>query len=315
MDVHGGRSRLAWADLPGDLRGRIEHLAGGRVTGAVTALGGFSPGLAATLTLHDGRTVFAKAVATATGPGSSDLLRRERANLDLLGPRPYASRMIAADDDGDWVVVLFDHIRGRAPRPSDPAERARMIRAYEEVAASLTPSPVAAHTFAVAFERDFDRWTTAAPGDAGVELDPWIAANLDLVRALASRWRDASTGASLVHGDLRADNMLLDGDSVVLVDWTEICIGAPWLDWVLAVPSLCLFPSTPGPEELFRESTLSAIVRAADVTAVLAGAAGYFLTSAVLPVVPALPTLRDFQRAQGLVAARWLRERVEAGLV
>ncbi len=38
---------------------------------------------------------------------------------------------------------------------------------------------------------------------------------------------------------------------------------------------------------------------------------GYFLCSSVRPVVPALPTLRDFQREQGLVAAAWLRARVE----
>lgn len=313
MDVHGGRSRITWPELPGHVRSRIEDLAGAPVADAASALGGFSPGLASTLTLCDGRTVFAKAVSTAAGPGSSDLLRRERANLDLLGPLPFASRMIAAHDDGDWVVVLFDNVPGRAPSPSDRAERARMIRAFEEVAASLTPSPIAAETFADANTHRLDQWNAAVPGDAGVELDPWVAANLDVVRSLASRWRDASAGDSLVHGDLRADNMLLHGDSVVVVDWTEVCIGASWLDWALAVPSICLFPHTPAPEALFRESSLAAVAPSAEVTSVVAAVAGYFLFSSVLPVIPALPTLRDFQREQGLVAAAWLRERVEAG--
>lgn len=314
MDVHGSRSRTAWADVPAHVRARIEELAGAPVARARSALGGFSPGLASTLTLADGRTVFAKAVGTDTGPGSADLLRRERANLTCLGALPFGSRMIATDDDGDWVVVLFDHVPGRAPRPSDPVERARMIRAFEEAAASLTPSPIAAETFAAACDHRLDQWNDAARGDAGVQLDPWIAANLDLVRTLASRWRDASAGASLVHGDLRADNMLLDGDSVVIVDWTEVCIGAPWLDWVLAVPSVCLFPLTPPAEEVFHESTLGATAPPRDVTAVVAAVTGYFLCSAVLPVIPALPTLRAFQREQGLVAADWLRNRVEAGL-
>ncbi|WP_127476691.1 phosphotransferase family protein [Microbacterium sulfonylureivorans] len=314
MDVHGGRSRLAWSDLPSAVRSRIEELAGARIVEATTALGGFSPGLASTLTLADGRTVFAKAVATDTGPGSSELLRRERSNLERLGERPFASRMLAAHDDGDWVVVLFDHVPGHAPRPSDRAERARMIRAYEEVAASFTPSPIAAATFAEASDRSLDRWNEAAPGDPGVELDPWISANFDLVRTIASRWRDASAGDALVHGDLRADNMLLDGDTVTIVDWTEVCIGAPWVDWTLAVPSVCLFPGTPAPEDAFRESSLAAIAPPADVTSLVAAAAGYFLCSSALPVIPALPTLRDFQREQGLVAALWLQSRVEAGL-
>lgn len=314
MDVHGGRSRITWQELPAHIRARVEDLAGAPIVEATSALGGFSPGLASTLSLADGRRVFVKAAATDTGPGSADLYRQERANLARLGSLPFASRLMAYDDDGDWVVLLFDHVPGRAPHPSDPAERARMVRAFDEVAASLTPSPIAADSFATAVDHRFDLWDDAGPDDAAVQLDPWVAGNLDLVRDLASRWRDASAGVALRHGDLRADNMLLDGDRVTIVDWTEVCIGAPWLDWALAVPSVCLFPRTPPPEEVFREADLAAGAPPADVTSIVAAAAGYFLCSSVLPVIPALPTLRAFQREQGLVAARWLRARVEAGL-
>ena len=45
----------------------------------------------------------------------------------------------------------------------------------------------------------------------------------------------------------------------------------------------------------------------------VAAVAAYFLRSSVRPVVPQLPALRDFQREQGVVAAAWLRERVDAG--
>ncbi len=312
--MHGGRSRLGWADLPVHIRARIERLVGAPVTTTTTADGGFSPGFASSATLSDGRTLFVKAVGTATGPGSADLLRRERENLERLGNRPFTSHMIAADDDGDWVVVVFEHVPGRAPIPSVRDERRRMIRAFEEAAASFTPSPIAARTFADAVGADLDGWNRVERGDPAVEIDPWVAGNLDLVRTLAARWRDASAGASLIHGDLRADNMLLSGDDVVIVDWTEVCVAAPWLDWVLAVPSVCLFPDTPSPESVFRESALSASAPAADVTAVLAAMSSYFLCSAVLPFIPQLPALRDFQRAQGVVAARWLRIRIEAGL-
>lgn len=314
MDIHGGRSRLAWSDLPPHVRSRVEALLGARVTGATTAVGGFSPGLASTLTLSDDRVVFVKATATDTGPGSSDLLRRERDNLRLLGPRPFTSRMMASDDDGDWVVVVFEHVRGRAPHPGVKAERARMIRAFEEAAASLTPSPIDADAFAARSPGALDGWATATVGDPAVLVDPWIADNLEVVRSLTG-WRDASAGDSLVHGDLRADNMLLDGDDVVIVDWTDVAIGAPWLDWVSAVPSICLFPGTPPPEQTFRESSLSEVGAAGDVTAFLAAVTAYFLCSSVQPIIPALPTLRRFQRAQGLVASAWLRSRVERGLV
>lgn len=314
MDVHGGGSRLAWTDLPVSVRTRIEELVGGSVIATTTAAGGFSPGLAARAALSDGRTVFVKAVGTATGPGSADLLRRERDNLARLGPLPCASRMIASSDDGDWVAVVFEHVTGRAPNPSVAAERARMIRAFEEAAASFTPSPIEAETFAARAPDDLDGWARTASDDPAALIDPWISANLEAVRALADGWRDAAAGASLLHGDLRADNMLMSGDDVVIVDWTEVCIGAPWLDWVLAVPSVCLFPGTPSPESVFEESTLSGTAPAAGVTSMVAAVAAYFLRSSVRPVVPQLPTLRDFQREQGIVAAAWLRERVDAGL-
>ncbi|MDY0910657.1 hypothetical protein [Microbacterium sp. CFBP9034] len=50
-------------------------------------------------------------------------------------------------------------------------------------------------------------------------------------------------------------------------------------------------------------------------TLILAALTGYFPGPAVLPVLSALPALREFQRAQGLVAAAWLQDRVETGLL
>lgn len=43
----------------------------------------------------------------------------------------------------------------------------------------------------------------------------------------------------------------------------------------------------------------------------LAALAGYFLHSSGLPSPPGLPTLRDFQRAQGEAALHRLRRRLE----
>jgi hypothetical protein len=45
-------------------------------------------------------------------------------------------------------------------------------------------------------------------------------------------------------------------------------------------------------------------------TAVLASAAGYFLSRGMMPHPPGLPTLRAFQAAQAVPALVWLRERL-----
>ena len=46
------------------------------------------------------------------------------------------------------------------------------------------------------------------------------------------------------------------------------------------------------------------------VNAALAAVAGYFTHSALLPPPPGLPTVREFQRAQGVPARAWLRDRL-----
>ncbi|WP_169580950.1 MULTISPECIES: aminoglycoside phosphotransferase family protein [Microbacterium] len=315
MDVHGGGSRLVWHDLPDRVRRGIEGLLGSPVRETRSAVGGFSPGLASSLTLADGRVVFAKAVGEQTAPGSAELFRRERRNLETLGVRPRVSRLLGAYDDGDWVALVLEHVPGRPPHPSDPVERAAMVRAFEDLVDRFTPAPVDAPTFAAASSGALDAWSTA-PDDRGARIDPWVWQNMAQVHALASRWRQAGIGETLVHGDLRADNMIrTPAGEVVIVDWTDIRVGASWLDWAMAVPSMCLFPGTPSAERLFNESHLADQARPSDVTSIVAAVAGYFLCSSVRPAVPALRAVRDFQRAQGAVAADWLRRRVEAGLV
>ena len=42
------------------------------------------------------------------------------------------------------------------------------------------------------------------------------------------------------HGDLRADNILLTQDGVVIVDWPGASVGAPWVDMLGMAPSVVL---------------------------------------------------------------------------
>ena len=57
------------------------------------------------------------------------------------------------------------------------------------------------------------------------------------------------------------------------------------------------------------EQCRGALMDVEDVDAVLAGLAAYFSDIARRPDPPGLPTVRAFQRAQGEVVLRWLRER------
>jgi hypothetical protein len=105
--------------------------------------------------------------------------------------------------------------------------------------------------------------------------------------------------------------MILTENGVVVVDWPEACIAAPWLDAVLAAPSMAMFPGTPEPGRIINELSAVSAVEANDLTTAVAAMTGFFLCASVLPAVPALPTLRAFQRAQGTIAASWLRRLME----
>ena len=139
-------------------------------------------------------------------------------------------------------------------------------------------------------------------------LDDWSSAHLDDLVALESRWSDAVRGDALVHLDVRSDNILIEPTGrVVLVDWPHACIGAPWLDLLVMIPSMVL-EGAGEPEAARRVARARCAGDAID--AVVAALAGTFTWAASRPDPPGLPTVRAFQRAQGEVALRWLRTRL-----
>ena len=71
-------------------------------------------------------------------------------------------------------------------------------------------------------------------------LDAWSRRHLGALVALEADIADATAGDSLLHMDLRADNILVTERGVVLVDWPCAQIGAPWLDLVCLAPSVAM---------------------------------------------------------------------------
>jgi aminoglycoside phosphotransferase (APT) family kinase protein len=315
--LHGkGGHRLAWAELPAPVRAAVEARLGAPVVAARDQSGGFSPGLAARLRLADGQRVFVKAVNAARNPESPGMYRREAAVMATLPAGVPAPRLRWSEDDGDWVVLAFDEVDGVPPElPWRAGDLHRVLAALTDLSAALTPAPSAAElgTVAEALREDFTGWRTlaAAPDPRLAEVDPWAAANLDTLAGRESRWEEAARGDTLLHCDLRADNVLLTPDGgVVFVDWPAACVGAPWIDLLGLLPSVAM-QGGGDPEEL---AAVHPLARAADpdaLTAVLAALAGYFVAGSLRPAPPGLPTLRDFQRAQGVVALRWLRHRLQ----
>jgi aminoglycoside phosphotransferase (APT) family kinase protein len=141
---------------------------------------------------------------------------------------------------------------------------------------------------------------------AGGELASWALTQLDELVDLESRWADAAAGDALVHGDLRADNVILDARTCWLVDWPHAALGAPWLDLALMLPSVAM-QGGGDPVAIFRSQRVADGVGDDRLRPVLAALAGYFAHGALQPAPPGIPNLRRFQGAQAITTLRWLR--------
>lgn len=303
-----GGNRLGWAELPGTLRKSIEVALGSPVVDAVSQPGGFSPGLAARLRLADGRRVFAKAVSAERSPHALAFHRREADIAGRLPAHVAAPRLLWSGGGDDEVALVFEDVDGRPPTlPWRAADWQRVHDAVVALARDLTPSPV---DLPAAADDEYVGWRSLAGDPAlAARLDPWPRAHLERLAGLETGWPTAVAGDTLVHGDLRADNVLLAGERVVFVDWPQAMAGAPWLDLLLMLPSVAM-QGGPDPAEVWRTSPLARAADPAAVDAALAALAGFFVHGSLLPAPPGLPTLREFQRLQGEAALAWLRGRL-----
>jgi aminoglycoside phosphotransferase (APT) family kinase protein len=301
-----------WEGLPPEVRLALEGRLGARVVEAATQRGGFSPGLASRLTLDNGRRVFVKAVSESSNPDSQGMHRREARIVAALPASAPVPRLLWTFDDLGWVALCFEDVDGRHPHlPWTGPDLDLVVRAMKSMSAALTPTPIEVDaTAADAFRGEINGWGRAlARGED--RLDGWCRRNLSRLAALEARAPDLVVGETLLHFDVRADNLLIAGDRVYVVDWPWARVGAAWVDWLAMAPSVTM-QGGPEPEEFMANFDLRGVPDAS-MNAAVSSLAGYLVVRALDPPPPGIPTLRAFQAAQGAVAVRWLRERTGWG--
>ncbi|MGN6485384.1 MAG: phosphotransferase [Thermomicrobiales bacterium] len=311
--------RARWEDLPERVVVAIEAALGDRVVAARSIGSGFSPGVAATLTTASGERAFVKAVSTVPNADAPRFHRREilvnRALPDDPAlPLPRLRWSLDEGGEGDhWVVLLFDAIDGHEPhQPGQADELDRVIAALDVLAGHLTPSPVSAEEIGRASAWGIIRtnfWRLRDNPDDRARLDPWAQRHLPGLIALSDDAPAAVEGETLLHADLRADNMLLTDDRVLIVDWPHARIGAAWLDPLFMAPSVTMHGGG-DPDAFLLRCAAAQGIEPHQIDAALASVAGFFTSSALEPEPPGLPGLRAFQEAQGAVARRWLAARM-----
>jgi hypothetical protein len=307
--------RLSWGELPDHLTTAFTDVFGAPVVDEQRQAGGFSPGLASRLGLANGRRVFAKAIHSGRDPHAPGLYRREiqvNQTLPLQAPAP---RLRWSFDDDHWVMLVFDDVAGHTPaQPWQEHELERVVATLADMADVLTPAPTetvpAAEDLAVAYSS----WRRLSAGESSArveDLPVWARENLGLLTDLEKDWATAAAGNTLAHTDLRADNMLLAPERVVLVDWPYAVAAAPWLDLLMLLPSVAASSPQVDPEQVWRHYPHAYGVEAGDVNAVLVALAGDYLTQCQQPPPSNIPALRAHQHAKGEAVLQWLRARLK----
>ncbi|WTL69424.1 phosphotransferase [Streptosporangium sp. NBC_01495] len=154
---------------------------------------------------------------------------RERAANRALPAGIPAPRLLWADDVDGWHLLLFEHAPGREAdlTPGSP----HISAVVNAVAAISVPCPWAeAPSVTVkvaALLRQAEMLMAESPAEYA-RYGPLVKA-LDL---------DEFNGTVLLHADLHAGNLLVDGGRCWVVDWSMACQGAAWVDVALWIPRL-----------------------------------------------------------------------------
>jgi aminoglycoside phosphotransferase (APT) family kinase protein len=142
----------------------------------------------------------------------------------------------------------------------------------------------------------FGRWRSVAEDpepfiSTGIRSRAWFEAALPVLSAAA----DAAPvdGGSLLHLDVRSDNICFRDGTALLVDWNWCALGNAELDVVAWLPSL----ATEGGPQPWK-----VLPGAGEFAAWLAGIWGAVVG---LPPPPTAPTVREMQRRQLEVTLTW----------
>ncbi|MEH1100654.1 phosphotransferase family protein [Micromonospora sp. CPCC 205561] len=316
VPYHATARRPAWETLPAALRTAVAGRLGAPVVAARSAGAGFTRGFAAVLSTAAGDHAFVKAAPAAEQPRLVDWYAREAALLSRLPEPLRAPRPRWTLHEAGWFALCLDAVDGHTPRlPWDPAELAATLAGYADVAAALSAPPAGLVAAGLPHLADLARedilwWGEVA---AGREPAPPLPAPLrdrlpDLV-ALESRLPPyAATATGLIHGDLRLDNVLIDGAGQAwFCDWAWLCHGPAWFD--LATLLLTAYADGLDADALFAGHPASAGAPSDALDVTLAALSGYFLTTATSAPKTASPHLPAHQRWSGEQSLGWLARR------
>ena len=305
------RVRVQWSQLPVALHTAAAELLSSPVVVAESCSGGFSPGSADRVILADGRRAFIKTANERRGPTHRYHLQEANIVAALPPGLPIAYSLGVVSDD-EWIAAIYDDVDGEPPAtPWKNTDIHAVLDSLSVIAAKPMPAEVAellptAPSFWAKSSIDVD-WDAITPGARAklARTYPWLP------EALSSNLADDAlllkdlAGDSLVHFDVRADNVLIRSNgTAVLVDWPWAVVGPDWFDPATLLFNVAYFdPSFDARPWLANHLSFSTTTPE-QVARLWLAFAGFFLAAGTSPDPPGVPGLSRFRIDQGHACLR-----------
>jgi hypothetical protein len=239
-----------------------------------------------TVGFFDGSRAFLKLASVGSSP---QWVRDERRVFECVSGS-FMPLLLGFEDGDHPLLILEDMLPdARWPPPWHEGDVDAVLAALGEVASA----PRSGELPRLA-ENAGSGWKDIAEDPApflglGIAGAEWLERSLPaLLEASDPALLD---GDSLVHCDVRSDNLCLRDGGAVLLDWNHARVGNAAFDVAFWLPSLVL-EGGPDPAS-FGVDELAVHV------------AGFFAAQAGLPAPEGAPQVRSFQRAQLEVALPW----------
>ena len=241
-----------------------------------------------TARLADGRSVFVKQAVDQLTAG---WLRREFHVYQRLHV-PWVPELLGWHDGELPILLLEDLSECDVAPPWTPARVDLVLGALAEMAAHPVPDGLPGIDDA-GLE---DGWPEVARDpepllSLGFCSADWLERALPVL--LSAEAAAPMSGNSLVHLDVRSDNLFFRDATALLVDWNHAAVGNPAFDLAFWLPSLRM-EGGPEPDAV-----------ASIDPGLLARVSGFFAARAGLPDLPTVPRVRAVQRRQLAIALPW----------
>lgn len=324
MSRTGVEAKPAWRSVPASVRREVGITLGAEVTRAMRIYGGYSATPTFRLRLSDGRRAFFKGAIAASSEFAREAHNREeRVYWELASfIAGWSPVFYGAFETDGWKVMLLEDLGPKTAPPWKRSTLRAVARAFGEfhrenqgsefpdsLGRPQTQMMTPDHLWMMV--ENFDRDAVAGlAGDAADDARRWLDASLPVLMRVSRTIGEVGQPYSLIHRDVRSDNLRWTPDGLCLLDWPHAGVGPAEYDIVEFAQSV---ESEGGPSagQVLAWYGERFPLRDDAVDAAVAALAGFFATHAHRPEIPGLPRLRSFQRAQLRVTLAWAARRLK----